>query len=174
MLSTLQGHAHPSLGLLIALNGFLQEIEIADHDTQHVVEIMRDPARERANRLKLAGVEQILLHLLALGNIKPHPEEFARMTALILHHDRLIEKMPFDTVGATPAILEIDGTLFLQSLQLGQDALPVIRIDPRGPEIRALKESLRPKPRNALDTLVGEMELSMILLNRGCIKRNRK
>src|SRR5215207_4696136 len=123
MLSTLQGHSHPSLGLLIALNGFLQEIEIADHDTQHVVEIMRDPAREAADRLKLAGMEQVLLHLLAFGDIKPHAEEFAWTTVLILHHNRLIEKMPFDAVGATPAILEIDGALFLQSLQLEQDAL---------------------------------------------------
>src|SRR5690349_15946085 len=106
MLGAFQRHPHTTFGLLVALDGFLQKIEIADHDAEHVVEIMRDPARETADRFELAGVEQVLLHLLALRDIEPHAEELARTTVLIPHENRLVEKVSLDIVGAAPSIFE--------------------------------------------------------------------
>ena len=49
---------HASLGFLVVLDGFLQEIEVADHDAQHVVEVVGDAAGQAADRLELAGMEQ--------------------------------------------------------------------------------------------------------------------
>ena len=42
-----------------------QQVEVADDDAQHVVEVVRDAAGEPADRLELRGVQQALLELLA-------------------------------------------------------------------------------------------------------------
>ena len=46
---------------LATLNPTLQEVQVADHDRQHVVEVMCDPAGELADRLQLLRLPQLSL-----------------------------------------------------------------------------------------------------------------
>ena len=62
-LRALDRHAHAPLGLLVALERGSEEIEVADHDAQHVVEVVRDAAGQPADGFELARVEQALLEL---------------------------------------------------------------------------------------------------------------
>ena len=59
-----------------------QEIEVADDDAQHVVEVVRDAAGEPADGLELRGVEQALLELAPLGDVEHGAEDLAAAAAL--------------------------------------------------------------------------------------------
>src|SRR6478736_5791657 len=143
MLSALQRHAHAPLSLLVPLNGFLEKIEIADHDAKHIVEIVSDASGQTADGFQLAGMEQVLLHLLAFGDIEPHSEGLMGRAIVVARENHLIEEMPLDTVGAAPAIFEIDAPLLPKVPELRKHAVAVLGIDPGSPEIRTLQKGVR-------------------------------
>ena len=82
-----------------------QRVEIADHDRQHVVEVVRDAAGELADGFHLLRLEQLLLDAPAVGDVEAAAEDFLRVPVVIADQHRAIEERAMRAVGAHPAIL---------------------------------------------------------------------
>ena len=163
-LRALHRHAGPPLRFLVLGDRPLQELEIADHHAEHVVEVVRNAARQTAYGLELARVEQILLELLAFGDIEPKAEELARLPVVFPDENRLVEKMVFRLVCAPPAILQGGGPLFRDGRKPTEDAFPVVRVNPGRPEIRPVQKCLRRKAGDPLHAFIREVESPMVLV----------
>ncbi len=50
----------------------LQQLDLAAHHREHVVEVVRDPAREACHRFHLLGLQQLLAEVGALGHVAQH------------------------------------------------------------------------------------------------------
>ena len=169
-LRALHRHLCTALRLRVVFECLLQEVEVADHDAQHVVEVVSDPARQPSHGLELACMQKVLLELFAFGDVEPHPEEFARPPFVVADHDDLIDKIPVDIVGTAPAIFQDERPFCIAHLELFQHALAVVRMDAREPEIVPFEEDLRLEPGDPFDALVREVELPMVLVQRGGIE----
>ena len=154
---SLDGTLDAAERLLVPLERALHQVEIADHDAQHVVEVVGDPAGQTADGLELRGVLQAELELLALGHVEPHAEELDPRAALIAVDRDLVEDVPLRAVRVAPAIFQSHGTDLGDGAQIRQHAVPVFRFEAGLPEAGSGK-SLAREAGDALDAVVGEVK----------------
>ena len=88
------GAIHELEGVAVIARLFLENVEITDDDSQQVVEVVRDAARQLADGLHLVGVPQLLLH-----------DNAVRDLARVDHdrvHDRIVQEIADNRIDYAP------------------------------------------------------------------------
>ena len=155
-LRALDREAHAPSRLLVAVERGAEEIEVADDDAQHVVEVVRDAAGEPADGLELRGVQQALLELAPLGDVEHGAEDLAAAAAFARRQHALIEEEAVLLVGASPAILAGIGAGLLGGHELGLDAVAILGMDAGDAELGVGREAARREAGQALDIVADE------------------
>ena len=79
LLGRAAGHRNDLLLLVIERNAALDQSDPAKHRGEEVVEVVRDPAGQLADCVQPAGLDQLRLELLAIGDVEQGSGEFDRM-----------------------------------------------------------------------------------------------
>ena len=103
--------------LLVERHPPLDQAEPAEHRGEQIVEIVRDPAGQLADRVHLAGLDQLALELLAVGDVEQGAGKFDRLAVGVAQQHRLVEEMLVLAVGAAPAILDRNGPCSRRALR---------------------------------------------------------
>ena len=125
----------------------LQDMDSAEHCREQIVEVVRHPAGQLANRFHLAGLDQLGLEVLLLGHVEDRPGNLDRVALAVAEQHGVLEKMAILAFFAAPAIFDRDIAGIGQPPVGVRDALAVIGVDSLAPvvERRRLGETGHPR-----------------------------
>ncbi len=103
---------------------------------------MGDAAGELADRIHLAGLDELVFERAALGHVHQSAREFHRPVGAILQQDRLVVEMLPAPVGALPAIFHRQQSAPLAQLDRGQHAVAVVGVEAVGPQSGVLRDMI--------------------------------
>ena len=136
LLGRAAGHADDLPVLLLERQPALDQAEAAEHGGEQVVEIVRDAAGQLADRVHLAGLEQLLLEVLAVGHVEQGAGILGGIAVLRPEQHRLVEEMLVLAVGALPAIFDRHRAGALALPERCERAVAVLGVEPVGPQGR--------------------------------------
>ena len=84
----------------------LEQVKPAEHRGQEIVEIVRDPPSELADRIHFLRLNQPAFERALFGHVGQRAGEFGGSVIGILHQHGLIEEMLVAAIGAFPAIFD--------------------------------------------------------------------
>ncbi len=139
------GHADDLPVLLLQRQPPLDQPEPAEYGCEQVVEVMGDTPGQLPDRVHLAGLEELVLELLAVADVEQGAGILGGIAVARSEQDGLVEEMLVMAVGALPAIFDRHRAGALAVADRAERSLAVLGM-----------EAIRPQGRLRLDRVERE------------------